>query len=499
MLFYRKAYRASLVTALSLSLVASMFMWSYFGLSLDRWAAENSLAWVPIAFGVQFLTAITLSRLLVISTMRQAGEKGWADSANRMSPAGSVNSHADMQPGNQVRATPGKKSRKLAASKLMLLATAGLMVVAVRLDVYNVVERCAAAGVWDSPWKWEVEFLYAIMVATFVMLVTLAVLAFAIVAFARSRNMVAVSARSSFAGDAGDAGHADDAANADGASHAGNVGQGLPKPDGGFTKNQIESAISQAKTDTSRTRFLLGLTKPALVVILAGGIVAIAYMALIACNVDGGVPLGWMWIWALLAMALWKVTDEKVFAVMALALLGVDALHLSVFGFGFFETQFGAMCAALLGAAYVTGLSGLSIAIARPLAHRNSVFVALGVCCTCLLMSYLYHCTPIAGEDYQWSVCCMACALASVAVGFRLRIDGLRSYGLVLALACVSKLVLLDLSGLDSLARAVALVVGGLICFAISALYNYAAKRIFDPQGIPVNLDDPSSDLRSGA
>ena len=82
----------------------------------------------------------------------------------------------------------------------------------------------------------------------------------------------------------------------------------------------------------------------------------------------------------------------------------------------------------------------------------------------------------------------MACALASVAVGFRLRIDGLRSYGLVLALACVAKLVLLDLSGLDTLARAVALVVGGLICFAISALYNHAAKRMLDPHNVSPNL-----------
>ena len=93
-------------------------------------------------------------------------------------------------------------------------------------------------------------------------------------------------------------------------------------------------------------------------------------------------------------------------------------------------------------------------------------------------MSFLYYCTPLAGQGYQWSLCCMLCALACIVVGFAMRVGGLRLYGLILALACVAKLVVLDLGDLDSLVRVGALIAGGAICFGISALYSFAVKRL---------------------
>ena len=72
----------------------------------------------------------------------------------------------------------------------------------------------------------------------------------------------------------------------------------------------------------------------------------------------------------------------------------------------------------------------------------------------------------------------MACALVCAAIGFKMRIGGLRLYGLILTLTCVVKLVVVDSMHLGSPERALAYIVGGLICFAISALYNYAVKRL---------------------
>ena len=42
---------------------------------------------------------------------------------------------------------------------------------------------------------------------------------------------------------------------------------------------------------------------------------------------------------------------------------------------------------------------------------------------------------------------------------------------------CVLKLGVINVASALPLARVVAFIVGGVICFAISALYNYAAKR----------------------
>ena len=94
-----------------------------------------------------------------------------------------------------------------------------------------------------------------------------------------------------------------------------------------------------------------------------------------------------------------------------------------------------------------------------------------------MLMSYLHFCTPLAAEGYQGSLCCMVCALVCIVLGFRMQVGGLRLYGLVLVIVCVGKLAMFDIVGLDSLARVGAFIAGGIICFAVSALYNFAVKR----------------------
>ena len=80
-------------------------------------------------------------------------------------------------------------------------------------------------------------------------------------------------------------------------------------------------------------------------------------------------------------------------------------------------------------------------------------------------------------SPYVWSAVAIVCALVTIAAGFWFGEKPLRLCGLVLTLLCILKIALFDLSG-DALAHAVALVVAGLVCFGISALYTYANKRL---------------------
>ena len=55
---------------------------------------------------------------------------------------------------------------------------------------------------------------------------------------------------------------------------------------------------------------------------------------------------------------------------------------------------------------------------------------------------------------------------------------GLRIYGLWLSMIFVFKLILIDMSYDEPIAKALGFMVAGIICFAISALYNYAEGKI---------------------
>ena len=72
----------------------------------------------------------------------------------------------------------------------------------------------------------------------------------------------------------------------------------------------------------------------------------------------------------------------------------------------------------------------------------------------------------------------LALALAAIVVGFKHQAAPLRLYGLIIAVLSTLKMVTVDVYGLDTLSRVVAFVASGLMCFAASALYNYAGKRL---------------------
>jgi hypothetical protein len=77
---------------------------------------------------------------------------------------------------------------------------------------------------------------------------------------------------------------------------------------------------------------------------------------------------------------------------------------------------------------------------------------------------------------YVLSLACMVAALLVIALGFWSRARSLRLTGLVVLVICVLKLAVLDIGDVNSIMRVVSFIVGGIICFAISALYNFLVK-----------------------
>jgi len=86
-------------------------------------------------------------------------------------------------------------------------------------------------------------------------------------------------------------------------------------------------------------------------------------------------------------------------------------------------------------------------------------------------------------EAYAFDMLLMLAALVCTMIGFGFNVAALRRAGLVFALATVVKMVTLDTLGFDPLGKAVAYLLGGAVCFALGAMYNYAVKRLDKREG----------------
>lgn len=115
---------------------------------------------------------------------------------------------------------------------------------------------------------------------------------------------------------------------------------------------------------------------------------------------------------------------------------------------------------------------------------NNFKGILTGIKLTVLVLATVYGITSWFDQAYCFSIVCMLTALICIILGFAGRVKSLRLYGLVITLVCVLKLVTYDVANLNTPLRVVALIGGGVICFIISAIYNYTAKRIGSEKGI---------------
>ncbi|MGL6199484.1 MAG: DUF2339 domain-containing protein [Lachnospiraceae bacterium] len=83
----------------------------------------------------------------------------------------------------------------------------------------------------------------------------------------------------------------------------------------------------------------------------------------------------------------------------------------------------------------------------------------------------------LSNYPYIVSILLVLIACICIAVGFKKDFTSFRVYGLVLTIAAVLKLVTYDIMKLNSMIRVGAFVVGGILCFMISRLYNNASKK----------------------
>jgi uncharacterized membrane protein len=108
---------------------------------------------------------------------------------------------------------------------------------------------------------------------------------------------------------------------------------------------------------------------------------------------------------------------------------------------------------------------------------KQPIEYATAAAVTALMLGVVDMFVEYDPSDYSWTLVVMACSLFLLVAGIWARIKELRLWGLVAIMICVLKLVTFDIRNVDDTMRIVALIAGGLICFAVSALYNYVVKQ----------------------
>lgn len=125
--------------------------------------------------------------------------------------------------------------------------------------------------------------------------------------------------------------------------------------------------------------------------------------------------------------------------------------------------------------------------VGRELTGKGNNLEALwtGAKLTVLTLAVIKGHTSWFEQAYIFSVVCMLTALLCIILGFAGKAKALRYYGLALTVACILKLVTYDVTNLETMLRVLAFIGGGVICFGISAIYNYTSKRLAAGESLP--------------
>lgn len=80
--------------------------------------------------------------------------------------------------------------------------------------------------------------------------------------------------------------------------------------------------------------------------------------------------------------------------------------------------------------------------------------------------------------NYIVSILLILMAIVSIVIGFAFGYKSLRVYGLALSMISIFKLVMVDIHYDNTLGNALSFFVSGVLCFAISMIYNFIGKKI---------------------
>lgn len=81
--------------------------------------------------------------------------------------------------------------------------------------------------------------------------------------------------------------------------------------------------------------------------------------------------------------------------------------------------------------------------------------------------------------NYVISIACLLLAILFILIGFKGEYRYIRIYGLGLTMISIFKLLMIDVVHENTLGYAISFFVSGLLCFAISMIYNYLDKEVF--------------------
>jgi len=130
-------------------------------------------------------------------------------------------------------------------------------------------------------------------------------------------------------------------------------------------------------------------------------------------------------------------------------------------------------------------LQGISVAftvalacinLRRHFASNNGEKLYAGIKFGIILLASLFS---YNAAGYIVSVATLAFGILCIFIGFNKRFGAkeLRIYGLVLSMICVVKFIMIDITYENTIGRAISFLISGILCFGISAIYNYFEKQ----------------------
>ncbi|MBQ3061469.1 MAG: DUF2339 domain-containing protein [Lachnospiraceae bacterium] len=115
----------------------------------------------------------------------------------------------------------------------------------------------------------------------------------------------------------------------------------------------------------------------------------------------------------------------------------------------------------------------------KKILNKNSENVAgnvyIGGKFTVLLIVVL---NSFTSPNYVISIACLVLAILLILAGFKGEYKYLRIYGLGLTMISIFKLLMVDITYANTLGNAISFFVSGVLCFAISMIYNYLDKKM---------------------
>ena len=135
---------------------------------------------------------------------------------------------------------------------------------------------------------------------------------------------------------------------------------------------------------------------------------------------------------------------------------------------------------------------GIYFLLSKDLLKSENVLIQafVGISGTLIVNAVCRGLSNVFAIAYIFSIVTMITALICIGVGFAAKTKGLRVYGLILVMLCVIKLVTIDISGADTMSRVAAFVIGGIICFIISGIYNKVEDKILNTSNAQIDRGD---------